>query len=38
MRRPCLRELIVYSYRVIYRITDSEILVVAMIHGKRNLR
>ncbi|HET9180708.1 MAG TPA: type II toxin-antitoxin system RelE/ParE family toxin [Candidatus Angelobacter sp.] len=35
---PCIRELIVYSYRVIYRITDSEILVVAMIHGKRNLR
>lgn len=30
-----VRELIVYSYRVIYRLLDDEVLIVALIHGKR---
>ncbi|GBE02808.1 toxin RelE2 [bacterium BMS3Bbin06] len=30
-----IRELFVYSYRVIYQIQESEILIVAVIHGKR---
>ena len=32
-----LRELIAYSYRIIYRVEDAEIIVAAVIHGKRNL-
>lgn len=31
------REVFVYSYRVIYRIDDDQVLVVAVIHGKRLL-
>ena len=34
---PTLRELLAYSYRIIYSIEKEEILVVAVIHGKRNL-
>jgi toxin ParE1/3/4 len=34
---PVIRERFVYSYRVIYRQHDSEILIVAIIHGKRLL-
>jgi len=30
-----IRERFVYSYRLIYRVGDNEILVVAIIHGKR---
>lgn len=30
-----IRERFVYSYRLIYRVRDDEILVVAIIHGKR---
>ncbi|MBL4620766.1 MAG: type II toxin-antitoxin system RelE/ParE family toxin [Immundisolibacteraceae bacterium] len=30
-----IRERFVYSYRLIYRIRDDEILVAAIIHGKR---
>ncbi len=33
-----VRELIVYSYRVIYRLLDDEVLVAAVIHGKRLLQ
>jgi plasmid stabilization system protein ParE len=33
-----IRELIVYSYRVIYRIEDDEIVIAAVIHGKRLLQ
>ena len=33
-----LRELIVYSYRVIYRLQEDEALIVAVIHGKRVLQ
>jgi toxin ParE1/3/4 len=31
------RECFVYSYRIIYRIDGSQVLVVAVIHGKRLL-
>ena len=30
-----IRELFIYSYRVIYRIEKERILIVAVIHGKR---
>jgi toxin ParE1/3/4 len=33
-----VRELVVYSYRVIYRLRDDEALIVAVIHGKRILQ
>jgi len=33
-----VRELIVYSYRVIYRVQKDEIVVAAVVHGKRNLQ
>jgi len=33
-----IRELLAYSYRVIYRIQDEEILIAAVIHGKRLLQ
>jgi plasmid stabilization system protein ParE len=33
-----LRELIAYSYRIIYRLRDDEALIVAVIHGKRVLQ
>jgi len=32
-----IRELLVYSYRVIYRVRDLTVLVAAVIHGKREL-
>lgn len=32
-----IRERFVYSYRLIYRIQEHEMLVVAVIHGKRLL-
>jgi len=32
-----IRELVVYSYRVIYRIEGSEVTIAAVIHGKRDL-
>lgn len=32
-----IRERFVYSYRVIYKINDTDILIVAIIHGKRLL-
>ena len=33
-----IRELVVYSYRIIYRLQDDEALIVAVIHGKRVLQ
>lgn len=33
-----IRELIAYSYRIIYRIQEEEVLVSAIIHGKRSLQ
>jgi toxin ParE1/3/4 len=32
-----LRELIAYSYRVMYRVEATEVVVAAVIHGKRSL-
>ena len=33
-----IRELIAYSYRIIYRFEQEEILIAAVIHGKRILQ
>ncbi len=33
-----MRELLVYSYRIIYRLQDDEALIVAVIHGKQILQ
>jgi toxin ParE1/3/4 len=32
-----IRELLAYNYRIIYRVDEKEVVVVAVIHGKRNL-
>lgn len=34
---PEFRERFVYSYRVIYRVTTEQVIVVAVIHGRRLL-
>ena len=34
---PTIREIFVYSYRLIYRIDEEELLFVAVVHGKRLL-
>ena len=34
---PSIRELLAYSYRIIYTVNQEEVLVAAVIHGKRNL-
>ena len=33
-----VRELIVYSYRIVYRLQDDEVIIAAVIHGKRSLQ
>jgi plasmid stabilization system protein ParE len=33
-----MRELIAYSYRIIYQLQDDEALIIAVIHGKRILQ
>jgi addiction module RelE/StbE family toxin len=33
-----IRELVIYSYRIIYRLGDAEVVIAAVIHGKRNLQ
>ncbi len=33
-----IRELVAYSYRIVYRLQDDEALIVAVIHGKRILQ
>ena len=35
--RDDIRELFIYSFRLIYRIADDEIRVLTVIHGSRNL-
>jgi addiction module RelE/StbE family toxin len=35
--REDIRELIVYSYRLVYQVKEGEILIIAVIHGKRQL-
>ncbi len=34
---PGIREVIAYSYRIMYTVGMDEVLVVAVVHGKRNL-
>ena len=36
-QNPRVRELFAYSYRIIYKIEDEEVLIITVIHGKRNL-
>jgi toxin ParE1/3/4 len=33
-----IREVVVYSYRIIYQLDGDEILIAAVIHGKRTLQ
>jgi toxin ParE1/3/4 len=33
-----IRELFVYSYRIIYRLQESEVVIAAVIHGRRILQ
>ena len=33
-----VREFIVYSYRIIYRLLEDEVTIVAIVHGRRNLQ
>jgi plasmid stabilization system protein ParE len=33
-----IRELVIYSYRIIYRLEDDETVIAAVIHGKRILQ
>jgi toxin ParE1/3/4 len=33
-----IRELLIYSYRIIYRLLESEVVIAAVIHGKRILQ
>ncbi len=32
-----LREIFAYSYRIIYKVEEKEIIIASVIHGKRNL-
>ena len=34
--QPSLRELFLYSYRIIYRIDEKDIFILTVLHGKRN--
>lgn len=34
---PTIRELFSYSYRIIYKIEENEIIIASVIHGKREL-
>ena len=34
--QPSLRELFLYSYRIIYRIDEHDIFILTVLHGKRN--
>ena len=33
-----VRELIVYSYRIIYQSQNSDVIIAAVIHGRRDLQ
>jgi toxin ParE1/3/4 len=33
-----IRELLIYSYRVIYYVETDQVIITSVIHGKRNLR
>jgi toxin ParE1/3/4 len=34
---PSLRELLAYSYRIIYKVDTEEVIIASVIHGKRDL-
>jgi toxin ParE1/3/4 len=34
---PSLRELLAFSYRIIYKVETEEVIIASVIHGKRNL-
>jgi toxin ParE1/3/4 len=34
---PSLRELLAYSYRIIYKVETEQVIIASVIHGKRNL-
>jgi toxin ParE1/3/4 len=33
-----IRELLAYSYRIIYRVQENEVIIAAVIHGRRMLQ
>ncbi len=37
LEKEDIRELIVYSYRLIYQVKENQILIIAIIHSKRQL-
>ncbi|MEE8058410.1 MAG: type II toxin-antitoxin system RelE/ParE family toxin [Pseudomonadales bacterium] len=37
LKNKTIRELFVYSYRLIYRVIGQEVLIIAVIHGKQLL-
>lgn len=36
LKKSYLRELIIYSYRLIYEIKDEQVYILSIIHGKRD--
>ncbi len=34
---PSIRELLAYSYRIIYKVETEEVIIASVIHGKRDL-
>lgn len=38
LERPKLRELFLYSYRMLYRVEKDEVVISAVVHGSRILR
>jgi addiction module RelE/StbE family toxin len=34
---PSLRELLAYSYRIIYKVEKEQVIIASVIHGKRDL-
>lgn len=38
LRDSSIREIFVYSYRLVYRIEDDRISIVALIHGRRDFQ
>jgi plasmid stabilization system protein ParE len=36
-QNPRVREVLAYSYRILYKIEEEQVLILAVVHGKRNL-
>jgi hypothetical protein len=36
-QNPRVREVLAYSYRIMYTVGENEVVIVTVIHGKRNL-